>query len=208
MCDNFWYPGDHWIFHSMQIKCLLLRCLWNGLLFIFLHLCYVHPVHQIRWVRLVNTLAFSPRVAEAVPWVCPSLTRIFILSPLSRVFTICSRKPAGKGYHCHCEKNWGIKKGKKRKLKASLLFLICGQSLCYGKQALCLVKCESGSELSLLLQLQMLFALGFTPQPGCDCVCAEPTHRNFLVQFKTESYIYLRLAFFFFFSMKSAVRYI
>ena len=89
-------------------------------------------------------------------------------------------------------------RGKKRKLKASSLFLICGQSLCCGTQALRLVKREFRSESSLLLQLQMLFTLGFAPQPGCDCVCAEPTHRNFLVQFKTESYIYWRLAFFFF----------
>lgn len=119
-----------------------LCCSWNGFLLIFLHWYYVCPVYWVRWVHLVDNVAYSAHVAEAVSWICPSLIRIFILPPLSCVFTIHRRKPTGKGSYCHCKKSWGIKKknNKTLKLKAFLLFLICGQSLCCGNQPLCLVE--------------------------------------------------------------------
>lgn len=77
---------------------------------------------QIRWVHLMTKLAFSPHVGELIrrischkdiPKVTAlysvSLTRIFIPSPLSCMFTIHSWETIGKWYHCHSKKSRGIK---------------------------------------------------------------------------------------------------
>lgn len=107
----------------------------------------------------------------------PSLERIFIISSLLCMFTICSRKSTGKKYYCHCLKSWGIKK------RGSWGHLCCfwsvvshrGIAFGPGKQPHCLLKHRHGSELWLLHELQMLFALGIAPQSGCNCVLSPHT---------------------------------
>lgn len=164
-----------------------LCCSRNGFLLIFLHWYYVCPVYWVRWVHLVDNVAYSAHVAEAVSWICPTLIRIFILPPLSCVFTIHRRKPTGKGSYCHCKKSWGIKKKKQQNPEVESISAISDlwSIPVLWKPAPLPGGGESGSALSRLLQLQILFTLQIAPPSGCDCVCAEPTHRNFLVQFKT-----------------------
>lgn len=90
------------------------------------------PYAPERWVHLLNVSIFT-----TCCWRCSMnllVTGIFLkslfhivqvwpdfysLSELSCVFTICSRKPTGNGYHCHSKKSWGTEKKKKDKRKGS-----------------------------------------------------------------------------------------
>lgn len=127
LCDNLtsWGLSD---FSLHTSKIFVTLCFQMGFSSFFFSNIMRTLMHQTRWVHLMNKLAFSSRVAEAVQRIflsqgipkvtalcSPSLTKIFTLSPLSCMFTICSRKPTGKWYHCHSKKSRGIKLKKKKK---------------------------------------------------------------------------------------------
>lgn len=138
----------------------------------------------------------------------PKFDQDCVFSPLSCVGHL-PPKPTGEGHHCQSQKSWRLrKKGSWRHLCSCWSVV---SHCATGKQPLC--QCGARPQRALPAIGSGPVRTGITPQSGCDCECAGPTHRNFLVQFKTKSHIYLRLAFLFFFFfafrfMKSAVWYI